>query len=156
MAAEQTDDITVMTLAGEGLSFVRTDVTVRGIRFTIDEPAERGGADSGPTPPEALLAALIGCTNRMSHKIAAANGFGIRHMAIDLEAAFDRRGVNLEREVDIPFSGITLAIAVTTDAGDEAIERLKADLAKFCPIAKIIRRSGIEITENWTVHRPPG
>ena len=154
MAADPDDNITIMTLTGRGVSSARTDINVRGMAVTIDEPPARGGNNDGPTPPETLLAALVGCTSRISHKIAAKIGVDIQDMSVDLEASFDRRGVNLENEVDIPIIAITLNIDMTTDAPDAAVETIKSDLRKFCPIAKIIRASGTEITEIWTVQRP--
>ncbi len=149
------NDVRTMRATGISRSPARTDVDVRGMPLTIDEPPERGGHNAGPTPPETLLAALIGCTSRISHKIAAANQFEIRRMSIEVEAAFDRRGVNLEEEVEIPFSEIEVAITLTTEADDAAIARLKSDLRKFCPISKILRQAGTTITEVWTVRREP-
>ena len=46
-------------------------------------------------------------------------------------------------------SDIVLDIEVATDATPEQIETIKTELAKYCPIAKVIRNSGITITENW-------
>ncbi|MGB2325174.1 MAG: LysR family transcriptional regulator, partial [Pseudomonadales bacterium] len=40
------------------------------VDFAIDEPIERGGTNLGPTPTDAALAALIGCTNVIGHKCA--------------------------------------------------------------------------------------
>jgi len=154
MAANEEDHITIMNMSGRGISNARTDIEMRGMAFTIDEPPERGGNNDGPTPPETLLAALVGCTNRISHKIAASIGVEIQDMAIDLEAKFDRKGVNLEVEIDIPIIEITLDIHMTTDATDDAVEKIKTDLKKFCAISKIIRAAGTEITEIWTVQRP--
>jgi putative redox protein len=151
MAAEAENNITIMTMTGRGASMTRTDIDVRGMSVIIDEPPARGGNNDGPTPPETLLAAQVGCTSRISHKIAANIGVEIQDMAIDLEARFDRKGVNLEIEVDIP---ITLKILMSTDAPDAAIEQIKTDLRKFCPVSKIIRASGTEITELWTVQMP--
>ena len=56
-------------------------------------PAPRAGEMTvrPRTPPETLLAALIGCTSRISHKIAAKHGVEIQDMAVDLEARFDRK-----------------------------------------------------------------
>ena len=59
MAANIEDHITIMNMTGRGVSNARTDIDVRGMAFTIDEPPERGGHDDGPTPPETLLAALV-------------------------------------------------------------------------------------------------
>lgn len=154
MDTAKTDHITMMALSAAGSSSTRTDVAVRGMTVTIDEPPARGGADSGATPPETLLAALAGCTNRISHKIASANGFAIQYMSIELTAAFDRRGVNLEVDVDVPLREVELRIEVTTDGGELAIETLKSDLRKYCPISKILRQSGTDLTEIWTLHTP--
>ena len=41
-------------------------------------------------------------------------------------------------------------IEVATDATPEQMEAITTDLAKYCPIAKVIRGSGVTITENWT------
>lgn len=154
MANADQDDITIMTVTGRSRSSARTDVDVRGMALTIDEPPARGGDNAGPTPPETLLGALVGCTCRISHKIAEAHGFEIRDMSVAVEAAFDRRGVNLEEEVEIPFTSIEITIDVTTDGGDAAIERLRTDLRKFCPVSKILRQAGTSITEVWNLRQP--
>jgi uncharacterized OsmC-like protein len=151
MGTAKAGHITTMTMTAAGSSSTRTDVAVRGMTVTIDEPPARGGTDAGATPPETVLAALLGCTNRISHKIAGANGFDIQHMSIELSAAFDRRGVNLETEVDVPLADVELRIAVTTDGGEGALEILKRDLKKYCPVSKILRQAGTNLTEIWTL-----
>ncbi len=154
MDSPKSGHIRTMTMTAAGSSSTRTDVAVRGMTVTIDEPPERGGADDGATPPETLLAALLGCTNRISHKIADANGFDIQHMSIGLTAAFDRRGDNLEADVDVPLADVELRIEVTTNGGERAIETLKSDLRKYCPISKILRQAGTNLTEVWSLHAP--
>ncbi len=156
MATTQPDHIRIMSASGRSRGAARTEIDMRGLALTIDEPPERGGENAGPTPPETLLAALIGCTSRISHKIAEANGIEIHEMSVDVDATFDRRGVNLEREIDIPFTAIELRVDVSTGADTAAIDALRADLARFCPISKILRQSGTIITETWTVRRPRG
>ena len=122
--------------------------------MVIDEPLERGGSGEGLSPTQTMLAALIGCTNRISRKIAAANGVGVQAMSVDAEAKFDRRGADMKEEIAVPFPEIDLTISLTTDADDAAIEIVKTDLAKFCPISKVIRESGTKITEHWIINRP--
>ena len=75
-------------------------------------------------------------------------------MEIDLEARFDRKGVNLDVEVKVPIIEITMRIVMTTDAPHDAAETIKTDLRKYCAISKVIRGSGTKITEIWTVKRP--
>ncbi len=72
-------------------------------------------------------------------------------MNIRLEADFDRRGVTLAEEVAIPFPSMTLTIDVQSDASAAQIEQLRRELAMFCPIAKLVRASGTELTEIWNV-----
>lgn len=143
-----------LKLHGACTSDTRTDISVRNLEFPIDERLERGGTNAGPSPTETLMAALAGCTNRITHKCADAHGVEIAAMSVDVDGKFDRRGSSLEEEIDVPFPEVTLKIAITTDADDAAIEKVKTDLAKFCPISKVIRQSGTKIKEIWTVTRP--
>ena len=48
-----------MRMAGAGTSHSRTDVSVRDVESTIDEPVERGGTNMGLSPTETLMAALL-------------------------------------------------------------------------------------------------
>ena len=139
---------------GDAISHARTDVSVRGLSSILDEPIERDGTNLGMTPTETFVAALIGCTNVISHKIAHKNGITFESMRIRVEAEFDRRGVWLSEEVAVPFPSMTLLIDVTTSADDDQISQLQQELAMYCPIAKVIRMSGTELKEVWTVTRP--
>ena len=147
---------TVVTqrLQGRCTSHSRTDVAVRDRAMIIDEPAERGGTNQGFTPTETLMASLIGCTNVITHKVADKNGVKVRSMNVRLEAEFDRRGVMLQEELERPFSSVTLTIDLETDADAGAVERVKRELAMFCPVSKVFRNAGIELREVWNVSRP--
>ena len=140
-----------MRMEGLAQSHSRTDVGIRGLTKIIDEPVERGGTNLGMSPTETFAAALVGCTNVISHKIARKNGVEFKAMKIRLEADFDRRGVTLADDVAVPFPAMVLHIDVTTDATPEQIEQIKTELAMYCPIAKVVRASGTVLTENWTV-----
>ena len=143
-----------MKLEGRAISHARTDVSVRDVRTVIDEPLERGGTNQGLSPTETLMAALIGCTSVIGHKVAHRLGIELQAMSIRLEADFDRRGVTLQEEVAVPFPAVTLHVAVTTGASDAEIETLKRELAMFCPISKVIRAAGTDLKEVWAVTRP--
>lgn len=147
---------TVVTqrLQGRCTSHSRTDVTVRDRAMVIDEPLERGGTNQGFTPTETMMASLIGCTNVITHKVAHKNGVAIKSMDVRLEAEFDRRGVQLQEEIDLPFPSVTLTIDLETDADAAAVERVKRELAMFCPVSKLFRAAGIALEEVWNVSRP--
>jgi putative redox protein len=142
-----------MKLAGKGVTHARTDVSVRDLTLTIDEPAERGGTNKGPSPTETLISALVACTNVVSNRIAEHMGLEVRDMTIDAAADFDRRGVMLQEAVRVPFPKIDLTINTKIKGSDEQIEKLKEDLAKFCPLSMVIRQSGTEINEIWNIER---
>jgi putative redox protein len=131
----------------------RTEVCVRDVRTIIDEPKERDGTNMGPTPTETLVAALVACTNVIGHKCAHKHGVNIQLMSIDAEITFDRLGTQLLEEIEVPFPKIRMVINITTDADNEDIEKVKADLHRFCPLAKVIRNSGTDIEEVWNVSR---
>jgi putative redox protein len=131
----------------------RTEISVRDVKTVIDEPKERDGTNMGPTPTETMVAALVACTNVISHKCAEKHGVEFKAMSIDAESTFDRRGVLLREEVEVPFPKIRLVIDVTTIATDLEIEKVKADLHRFCAVSKVIRNSGTEIEEIWKVTR---
>jgi len=144
---------TVVTqkLEGRAASHSRTAVTGRDRAMVIDEPLERGGTNQGFTPTETLMASLVGCTNVITHKVAHKNGVDIKSMKVRLEAQFDRRGVTLQEEIERPFTSVTLHIDLETDADAAAMERVKRELAMFCPVAKVFRAAGIDLKEVWSV-----
>lgn len=143
-----------MKLSAVAETHARTRVKVRDVEGLIDEPEVRGGTNQAPSPTETLMSSLIGCTNVITQKIAHKRGVEISAMDIRLSAQFDRRGVLLEEEVEQPFSDLVMDIDVTTNATDDQMAAIKSDLAKFCPVAKVFRGSGISVTENWNVTRP--
>jgi hypothetical protein len=74
-------------------------------------------------------------------------------MTINAESTLDRRGTQLLEEIEVPFPKIHLLIDVTTDASETDMEKVKADLHRFCPVSKVIRNSGTELEEVWNVTR---
>ncbi len=139
-----------MSLTATGETHARSVINVRDVSATIDEPVERDGTNQGLTPTETLMSSLIGCTNVISKRIASRLGIELGEMKINLTADFNRLGTMLQDEIDAPFSNIVMDIEVATNATPDQMEAIKSDLAKFCPIAKVMRGSGISITENWT------
>tara|TARA_B100000530_G_C15824367_1_gene434787 strand:+ start:256 stop:717 length:462 start_codon:yes stop_codon:yes gene_type:complete len=129
----------------------RADVSVRDVETVVDEPTERGGTNLGLTPTETMVAALIGCTNVITNKIVDSYDMKIDAMDVDVEAQFDRRGVTLQDDVQVPFPSMTLNINIKSPNSADEFEKVKADLQKFCPVAKVIRESGTTITENWNI-----
>ena len=101
-----------------------------------------------------MLTGLVACTNVVFHKIAAKHGVEIEDMGVAVDASFDRRGVTLQEEVEIPYPEIRLKIELTTSASDDELAPLKQELRRFCPVSKVLSQSGTAIIEDWDVTRP--
>jgi uncharacterized OsmC-like protein len=61
MPETPTQEPRTVVVEGPATGF-RTEVSVAGHHFTVDEPIPVGGTDVGPSPYEMLLAALGSCT----------------------------------------------------------------------------------------------
>lgn len=125
------------------------NISIRDLEFAIDEPEARGGSNKGPTPTDAAIAALVGCTNVIAHKCASALEIDLGELTIEANCEFDRRGVTLSEEIDLPFKKITLNITHAGGASEEDISKVAADVAKYCPLSKLFRQAGTIIEENW-------
>lgn len=151
MAVIKQKTVVDMNVKGSVETHARTRIATRDVSGMIDEPAVRGGTNMGLTPTETLIAALIGCTNVISQRIAHSKGVELHNMTIEAKAQFDRRGVSLEAKVDIPFPEITLLVNARSNATPAQIEEIKRDLAQFCPIGVVLRAAGTKINEVWTI-----
>ena len=148
MAIRQKTSVTIR-VEGDGVSHARTDIRVRDLVDVIDEPTERGGTNAGPSPTETAFNALIGCTNVIGNKCASKLGVSIGHLKFEMEVDFDRRGVLLMEEVEVPFKAIRLTVVADGPATDADLQRVAVETEKFCPLAKLFRGSGTDLTTTW-------
>lgn len=138
-----------LTVSAQGASHSKSDVCVRDLSFSIDEPEARGGSNTGPTPTETALAALVGCTNVIANKCAKALGVDIGHLAIDISCDFDRRGVTLAEEVDVPFVKLVQNVVANGSFTDEELQKVAEQTAKFCPLSKLFEQAGTQVETIW-------
>ena len=127
----------------------RTDIPVRNLNVIIDEPLEQGGTNLGPSPTETAMTALIACTNLIGHKNAKRLGIDMGEITIDADCKFDRRGVLMEEEIDVPFPAIALTVHCHGPASQAELDDVGVETAKYCAIAKILEPAGTDLTVNW-------
>ena len=139
-----------MKLDGSSKSHSRTDIITRDVESVIDEPIARGGTNLGLSPTETLVSSLIGCTNVITHRIMENLGFTITSMDIKSKTMFNKDGVGLIKEIEVPFPEINLDIDISTDASENDLIEVQKQLGMYCPIAKVIRNAGTKINESWT------
>lgn len=148
MAIRQKTEVT-FRVAADCPTHARSELSIRDLKTFIDEPEERGGTNTGPSPTESAIAALVGCTNVISHKCAKKLGIDIGHLTIEAACVLDRRGVILQEEIEVPFKRVDLTMTYDGSASEDEIRQVAADTAKHCALAKLFRNAGTEIVEVW-------
>ena len=138
-----------LRVTGESAGHGRTNIEVRDLKATIDEPKERGGTNMGPTPTEYAYTALMGCTTSISNKCAKELGVDIGRLSYDMVVEFDRRGVLLMEEIDLPFPSIHLRVISHGSASPAELEKVGAETAKYCPVSKLFVAAGTKVEVVW-------
>ena len=118
---------------------LRTEVTANAHALVADEPVSAvsaGGADSGPTPYDYLLAALGSCTT------------------ITLRMYADRKGWPLESvTVRLSHQKVHAGDCAECETKDGRIDRIGLDIELEGPLDELQRRRLFEIAERCPVHR---
>ena len=148
MAIRQKAEMTIK-LTGHGTSHSRSETNIDDLTVVIDEPVARGGTNEGASPTATAYAALIGCTNVIGNKCAHKLGVDIGHLSFEMEVDFDRRGVLLIEEVDVPFKAIRLTVTSDGPASDEELQNVARETAKYCAISRLYEQSGTDLTITW-------
>jgi uncharacterized OsmC-like protein len=138
-------------LSAQCPTHARTHVRIRDHELICDEPASRGGTDQGATPVEVLIAALVGCTNVILSRVAEMQGARIEGLTIEARAELDNRAIREGLDLALPIPRVELTFELATDAWGEALEALKTELHKRCPVSRLLREAGVDIVEDWHV-----
>lgn len=109
-------------------SGLRHTVRIRQHELTIDEPADAGGHDEGPSPLELLAGSLASCVAITTEMYATRKGWDVG--TIEVEAAFARG----ERGSPTRFE---IVLRLPEHLSDEQVERLRVIAAK-CPVHRTL------------------
>src|SRR5688572_5772998 len=125
----------VVVRGGPGL---RQEIEVRGKTVVVDEPADVGGTDEGPTPYELLLGALGSCTAMTVLMYARRKGWELTGVTVELEN--DRvhvRDCEACESSDTYLDRIQVRIAVDGPLHEEQRAKLE-EIARRCPVNKTL------------------
>jgi uncharacterized OsmC-like protein len=111
--------------------------SIRGHKIVLDQPANAGGDDAGPTPLELLLASLAGCIGTLGRIIAMQRRIELRGMDIKVEGPLDPAGL-LGKPTDgrIGFEGITITVDVDADMTDGEKDAFIHEVDARCPVSE--------------------
>lgn len=139
-------------VAAQQQTATKSTVKSRDVAMIIDEPIERGGTNDGPMPVEMVMAGLCGCTHVISNKLAKAHGVEITSMDVEVVTTMDSRGTRLIEPIDVPFPTIKILIDADMVGSDAGIDAVVTKLKEHCAVSKMLRQSGSNVTEVWTVN----
>ena len=103
-------------------------------QLNADEPAERGGKDSGPTPFELLCAGLCACTAITLRMYAERKQWSLRGVTVD--AHYTKK--------DDKHASIARVLKFDGDLTGDQIARL-ADIAERTPVTLAVKQ-GVPVT----------
>jgi len=124
--------------------------------LVADEPpgfaGGAGGQNAGPTPTGFLVAAFAADIPVVLQRIAKEQGVELQSIDAHVTIAWNPRAIaGLTEDADpTPFEAVS-DIALRTNASPEALEALKADYLKRCPLYNLLRKSGCAMIENWVI-----
>lgn len=96
----------------------------RGHQWTVDEPKELGGTDTGPSPDEMLASALATCASITMRMYADRKQWPVEEIRVTVGVERTEAGTTLHKQVHI-----------TGQLSPEETERLKA-VGDKCPVHK--------------------
>ena len=100
-----------------------------------DEPADKGGADTGPEPTQLLAMSLASCTAITIEMYADRKGWDVGDLTVDVDYDIEPQGT----------SRFDVVIRIPTDLSEEQVERLNAIAAK-CPVHRVLM-GDVDITD---------
>lgn len=148
--ANTTNTLVKMAAKGKWDGGIKSINTIRHFdSFAMDEPVKLGGQDTGGTPLEYISAALNGCKAVMIPLIAKEQNFVFSNLDFETAGYVDIRGLMGEEGVKTYFQKIDFSVEIETNESDEALERLKAEVERRCPVYNLFVDAGITVEVNW-------
>jgi uncharacterized OsmC-like protein len=134
----------------------RCAITVKGGHTLVtDEPTDLagglGGDNAGPTPLGYLVAAFAADIPVVLERIGREMQIEISTMRAKTTIVYNPRGIRgLPGYEPTPHEAVS-DIWLTTSAGVEALDELKAQYERRCPVYNILRKSGCRMIDNWHI-----
>ena len=111
-------------------------------QIVIDQPANAGGTDEGPTPLDVQLMALGGCIASIGRIVAMQRHLNVRGFDILLEGELDTDGLlGKPSGRRVGLSTITARVKIDADLGREEQQKLLNEIEKRCPVSDNLRNA---------------
>lgn len=115
----------------------KLESTVSGHVIVVDQPANAGGTNAGPTPLEYLFVSLAGCIGTMGRIIAMQKQIALRGLTVSVEGDVNTDGL-LGKPTTDPVGFKEIRISVDIDADLDADEKMAfaQEMEARCPVSQ--------------------
>ena len=118
----------------------------------VDAAPIFGGNDEHPSPIAYALSSLISCSQVTAQLVAKDLGIQLNGFEFDISADLDTAVlVNGSRQGNSNFEQVAIRAVVDTDASATDFQTLQAETERRCPIFQLFQRSGIPISNQWSI-----
>lgn len=124
----------------------RTVITVRDFEVITDEVS---GGNTGPTPLETVLAALLGCEGVIINRCAEAMKFDYAGVDLECEGTVDARGSRGVVGVRPHFQSVALKVRIQTNEPAERVAKLRKNVESRCPVMNLLADADVEMIVEW-------
>jgi putative redox protein len=107
---------------------LRQSIKIRDHQLTADEPTDKGGDDTGPSPEELLAASLASCTAITMEMYAKRKGWDVEAVEVSCDYTPAERGCPTR---------FNLVMRFPDSLDSEQVQRLRVIAAK-CPIHRTL------------------
>ncbi|WP_435073051.1 OsmC family protein [Halorubrum sp. HHNYT27] len=129
------DHLEQFAVSATSESETKTVVEAREFEFIVDEPPALGGSNSGPNPVEYLIGAWAGCLNVVVHTVSEERQIDLDSVDIEIQGDLDpRKFLGAAEDVRAGYQEIQVQIDVESDADEETLEALRAEVEERCPV----------------------
>ncbi|MCQ4327522.1 osmotically inducible protein C [Stutzerimonas stutzeri] len=105
-------------------------------RLIMDQPKNAAGQDLGPTPLEAIMAAVAGCFGTIGRIIAHQQKIELRGMHFEIEADYDPAGLlGRDPEARPGFHELRVKVEIDADLDQAGKQALLKQIEQRCPVA---------------------
>jgi putative redox protein len=106
----------------------RQSIRIRDHQISVDEPSDKGGEDTGPSPQELLAASLASCTAITMEMYGKRKGWDVGDVEVSCDYSPAERGCPTR---------FNLVMRFPDSLNDEQVERLRVIAAK-CPVHRTL------------------
>jgi len=137
----------------------RSVVEIRDLPpLSFDEPRELGGSNTGPTPLETVLSALVSCSAMIAYIVQREMNFDLKGMEFHAVGTHDVRRVAMRatgkkyseiEPIAKHFHSVRVQARLATSEPDERLKELHAKIERLCPLINLLRDAGIPLDIDW-------